>query len=751
MSSLNIRNKTVTVEWYERGESKGKEIDFKTIFSLNPVFAPKEAKSVTEISNEIAKPVQPVVTNQNSNQNVVNSRQTLAYKPAEVSKIIQPTAVNSRVPTTSRIATGTRIPPPPLPPLQPPPVVIDEDDRTETDPIDAGNNDKKGNKGTMRKSNCVKEVERIQQRRDERRAAQKAIKDQPEYDPSNPNYDFLMMIRDFQENLDYNPLTNTDPIEYHQICVCLRKRPLNKRELGRKEIDVVTIPNKQTVYLHEPKLKVDLTKYLENQQFRFDYAFDETSDNAVVYRYTAKPLVECIFEKGMATCFAYGQTGSGKTHTMGGEFQGKGIQNYSGGIYALAANDVFHLLNHKYKHEDLIVQCAFFEIYGGKVFDLLNKKEKLRILEDAKSQVQIVGLKTKDVHSVDDVLNLLQIGNMGRTSGQTSANAHSSRSHAVFQIILKKRATNRLWGKFSLIDLAGNERGADTSSSDRNTRMEGAEINKSLLALKECIRALGRKGAHRPFRASKLTQVLRDSFIGTKSRTCMISMISPGLLSCEHTLNTLRYADRVKELGPGGNSGDDAISDNAQQQHISGSGDYENNYNNQMRSLNISNNNNNNNPHVNQSAGPMSNISEYANEQYPDEDDDENMELENGDDDDEDDLALLRSANADFIDEEMYNFQELVNKIEEMEDTVCEKHKNIVDKFPTQLKKHSVLFKMTKQVDYALDDYAVKLEELLEEQIDELVELREKVSLLRSELKREEEISNKLLQNRNNL
>ena len=100
-----------------------------------------------------------------------------------------------------------------------------------------------------------------------------------------------------------------------------------------------------------------------------------------------------------------------------------------------------------------------------------------------------------------------------------------------------------------MIDLAGNERGADTNSANRQTRMEGAEINKSLLALKECIRALGRKGAHLPFRASKLTQVLRDSFIGDKARTCMIAMIGPCLSSCEHTLNTLRYADRVKELG----------------------------------------------------------------------------------------------------------------------------------------------------------------------------------------------------------
>ena len=90
--------------------------------------------------------------------------------------------------------------------------------------------------------------------------------------------------------------------------------------------------------------------------------------------------------------------------------------------------------------------------------------------------------------------------------------------------------TSKLHGKLSLIDLAGNERGKDTISSDRGTRLEGAEINKSLLALKECIRALGKPGAHLPFRSSKLTQVLRDSFIGDNARTCMVSVSFVGLI-----------------------------------------------------------------------------------------------------------------------------------------------------------------------------------------------------------------------------
>lgn len=161
-----------------------------------------------------------------------------------------------------------------------------------------------------------------------------------------------------------------------------------------------------------------------------------------------------------------------------------------------------------------------------------------------------------------------------RVSGTTSANSNSSRSHAVLQLILKTtnttnpqpkvrtpsgssrskqtfaiRAPTREVGKMSLIDLAGSERGKDTADGDRVQRMEGAQINKSLLALKECIRALGRgDGAHVPFRGSTLTKVLRDSFIGEKSKICMIAMISPTHSDVENTMNTLRYADRVKEL-----------------------------------------------------------------------------------------------------------------------------------------------------------------------------------------------------------
>jgi hypothetical protein len=160
--------------------------------------------------------------------------------------------------------------------------------------------------------------------------------------------------------------------------------------------------------------------------------------------------------------------------------------------------------------------------------------------------VWIVGLSEKSVASVEELMSTISFGMGVRTTGVTGANMDSSRSHAILQISFKD-PSNRLYSKISFIDLAGSERGADTVDQSKQTRMDGAEINKSLLALKECIRALDQDKKHTPFRGSKLTLVLKDSFTGN-CRTLMIANVSPTQSCCEHTLNTLRYADRVKEL-----------------------------------------------------------------------------------------------------------------------------------------------------------------------------------------------------------
>lgn len=131
-----------------------------------------------------------------------------------------------------------------------------------------------------------------------------------------------------------------------------------------------------------------------------------------------------------------------------------------------------------------------------------------------------------------------------RTTHTTEANDTSSRSHAICQIFL--RQNGKLKGKLSLVDLAGSERGSDTKSHNSQRRAESADINTSLLSLKECIRALGQKSAHVPYRGSKLTLILKDCF-SPNSKTTMIATVSPGASSTDHSLNTLRYADRIKE------------------------------------------------------------------------------------------------------------------------------------------------------------------------------------------------------------
>jgi len=326
-----------------------------------------------------------------------------------------------------------------------------------------------------------------------------------------------------------------------KIRVIIRKRPLMKKEIQKNDQDVVDIRDDYTVVVKEVKQKVDLTKYVEEHNFTFDQAFDENTNNEQLYMSTVRPLIDAAFSKAKVTCFAYGQTGSGKTFTMIGD---RNREPPVPGLYALAAYDLFSYLERpELRH--LTVWISFYEIYCGKLHDLLNDRQQLFAREDAKQNVNIVGLQEKRVTNVHALLQIIEFGSSVRATGVTGANADSSRSHAILQIQLKEGDKNH--GKLSFIDLAGSERGADTMDQNRQTRMDGAEINKSLLALKECIRALDQDKKHTPFRGSKLTMVLKDSFTGN-CRTVMIGNISPSLLNCEHTLNTLRYADRVKEM-----------------------------------------------------------------------------------------------------------------------------------------------------------------------------------------------------------
>uniref|UniRef100_A0A8D2LP47 Kinesin-like protein KIF24 n=1 Tax=Varanus komodoensis TaxID=61221 RepID=A0A8D2LP47_VARKO len=333
------------------------------------------------------------------------------------------------------------------------------------------------------------------------------------------------------------PWTETD-----RICVCVRKRPLGLREERRGEVNILTVEGKETLLLHEKKEAVDLTQYILQHVFYFDEVFGETCSNQDVYMKTAHPLIQHIFNGGNATCFAYGQTGAGKTYTMIGTHQNPGL-------YALAAKDIFRQLEASQGRQDLHVSISFYEIYCGQLYDLLNGRKRLFAREDSKHVVQIVGLQEVQVNTVSLLLEVILKGGKERSTGATGVNSDSSRSHAVIQIQIKD-AANRVFGRISFIDLAGSERAADARDSDRQTKMEGAEINQSLLALKECIRALDQEHAHTPFRQSKLTQVLKDSFVGN-SKTCMIANVSPSHVATEHTLNTLRYADRVKELKRG--------------------------------------------------------------------------------------------------------------------------------------------------------------------------------------------------------
>ena len=411
-----------------------------------------------------------------------------------------------------------------------------------------------------KKISVIEEMQQMKQRREDRKRRieeekqhKKDLLNDPNYIPKL-DYDFEYLIHQKKAQVE-----NVEPEEHTtsegaKIYVCVRKRPIFDKEIQNGEIDCVSAINPK-VCIYDCKLKIDgYTKYIDTNDFYFDNVFNENEDTNLLFECSVKPSLDILLKGGVVTCFAYGQTGSGKTYTM------QGIQDAA--IYNIFDNftEIQSVLKKKFKFF-----ISFFEIYSGRLYDLLNNRNKVMALEDKNQKVQIYGLTEKEVFNPKEMQDIVDYANQMRTTHNTVTNETSSRSHAICNFVIKVegKREDEEYAKLSLVDLAGSERATETQSNNKSRLAEGAEINKSLLALKECIRALdarkikGNSDQHVPFRNSKLTLVLRDSFLG-KANLCkiiMISCVSPSNHSSNHTINTLRYADRLKEKTSSYNTG----------------------------------------------------------------------------------------------------------------------------------------------------------------------------------------------------
>ncbi|XP_068309167.1 kinesin-like protein KIN-8A [Pyrus communis] len=341
-----------------------------------------------------------------------------------------------------------------------------------------------------------------------------------------------------------NPSVSETPTS--RILVFVRLRPMAKKEREAGSRCCVRIVNRRDVYLTEFANENDYLrlKRLRGRHFMFDASFPDSTSQQEVYSTTTAELVEAVLQGRNGSVFCYGATGAGKTYTMLGTLDNPGVM-------VLAIKDLFTKIRQRSCDGNHVVHLSYLEVYNETVRDLLSPGRPLVLRED-KQGIVAAGLTQYRAYSTDEVMALLQQGNQNRTTEPTRANETSSRSHAILQVVIEYRVkdasmnvVNRV-GKLSLIDLAGSERALATDQRTARS-LEGANINRSLLALSSCINALVEGKKHIPYRNSKLTQLLKDS-LGGACNTVMIANISPCNLTFGETQNTLHWADRAKEI-----------------------------------------------------------------------------------------------------------------------------------------------------------------------------------------------------------
>ncbi|XP_030433510.1 kinesin-like protein KIF19 isoform X1 [Gopherus evgoodei] len=344
-----------------------------------------------------------------------------------------------------------------------------------------------------------------------------------------------------------------DPSVEQQLTVALRIRPINEAELEETAAIIAHRVGDQMVVLMDPSEDSDdilRANRSREKTFIFDVVFDHKATQEEVYVSTTKNLVEGVISGYNATIFAYGPTGAGKTYTMLGT-------DCDPGIYIRTLNDLFKAIEATSDNMDYTVSMSYLEIYNEVIRDLLNPSSGfLDLREDARGSIQIAGITEVSTTNAPEIMQLLTKGNKERTQEPTAANKTSSRSHAVLQVTVKQKSRVKnineevRVGRLFMVDLAGSERAAQTRNRGKRMK-EGAHINRSLLALGNCISALSEKGGSRAqyvnFRDSKLTRLLKDS-LGGNSRTVMIAHISPASIYFEESRTTLIYAYRAKNI-----------------------------------------------------------------------------------------------------------------------------------------------------------------------------------------------------------
>uniref|UniRef100_A0ACD5VH59 Uncharacterized protein n=1 Tax=Avena sativa TaxID=4498 RepID=A0ACD5VH59_AVESA len=331
-----------------------------------------------------------------------------------------------------------------------------------------------------------------------------------------------------------------------RILVFVRLRPMSRKEKEAGSKSCVKIVNKKDVYITELTSENDYLglKRVRGRHFCFDASFPDSTMQSEVYSTSTADLVEGVLQGRNGTVFCYGATGAGKTYTMLGTMENPGVM-------VLAIKDLFLKVRQRSHDGSHSIQLSYLEVYNETVRDLLSPGRPLLLREDKQQGTVAAGLTQYRAYSTDEVMKLLQQGNQNRTTEPTRVNETSSRSHAILQVVVEYRymdgasVVTRV-GKLSLIDLAGSERALATDQRSQRS-LEGANINRSLLALSSCINALVEGKKHVPYRNSKLTQLLKDS-LGGSCNTVMIANISPSNLSFGETQNTLHWADRAKEI-----------------------------------------------------------------------------------------------------------------------------------------------------------------------------------------------------------